>query len=425
MERASSTLRSSGIALACFVGVILVIEIAVRIAPIHYFEEPEAFLILSARNQVEGGKNNYPFIIMGDSRSMSILPGYGPNKASDVYNFSLPAMGSRYYPHFIRNYLKAGNRKPDAVIFSASPVLLMAGEGAPVADPSVRAYVEPHMGFFQYLYARSIGRLTKGFEKSAGNAPEQSLLKAPQDLEWIFFEGRLPNMFPGLELAGHYTGVERLYVFSATAPHAYRTYRRRAAILNLIRTSTYDFKPNQLLTGCSCAEMGTPVCLPPSSALQDNRITEELRARSQGGLNITDRIQPDKLLALTAAAPLLKKERAKELGSPAPGDYSTLEKFITELADLGIDFIYVDLPEPEYVKNMPQFRTFDREIPKIIQRHPNAVRLAFPRPILDDKYYLDQIHVNCDGSRVMSEDFNRDVMPQVRKFAAMRKGSTH
>lgn len=105
--------------------IVVSIELVAKFTEIYFYEHTEVFLVNNVRKKMESGVLDYKGLIFGDSRSMSLIP----SKESGIYNFSLPAMGARYYAHYLSKYLKAGNKKPEFILFASSPGLIAVGYG--------------------------------------------------------------------------------------------------------------------------------------------------------------------------------------------------------------------------------------------------------------------------------------------------------
>ncbi|GIX40470.1 MAG: hypothetical protein KatS3mg129_0203 [Leptospiraceae bacterium] len=393
--------------LFCFIGIIIIIEIVVRIFPIYYFEKPEKFLITYIRNKIESGKNNYDIIILGDSRSMSLNPG----KYKNVYNFSMPAMGSRYYPYFVKKYLKY-NKKPKAIIFAGSPVLVYSGKGDPVIHPSLKRYVYPDMTLLEYLYERSIKRVLNIKQEIYW----QDYYKR-EELVWEFFSHRLLFLFSTYELAHQYIGVERIFVLSQSIPLNYITYKHRDAIKNLFEIDNYKTFENYIGTSkCTCENILKPYCQPPKSQYQDNKIVEKNLIKNNGYLNISDRLPP-KLISLYEKQKEITIENYKKGFNSIPKfDFSYTIHFINYLNENNIIYIYLFVPFPEYFQQSKEILTFEQEFQKVLKQFPTTKMFYFPNKFLDPDLYSDQVHLNCKGAEKLNYEFQNIVLPQIINY---------
>lgn len=136
--------------------VLVLVELIAKFTEIYFYEHTEVFLVNNIRKKMESGVLDYKGLVFGDSRSMSLIP----SRESKVYNFSLPAMGARYYSYYLKKYLDAGNQKPEFILFASSPGLISGGYGDPIVDPSLVKYVQPNMSLLEYLKNRFFAGLT-------------------------------------------------------------------------------------------------------------------------------------------------------------------------------------------------------------------------------------------------------------------------
>ncbi|HNJ04786.1 MAG TPA: DUF1574 domain-containing protein, partial [Leptospiraceae bacterium] len=102
----SSILRFKYPALLGAVAVIAILEIAARIIPLEYTSGAGIFLTEKRRALIEASSPEYDYIILGDSRSLSLNGHPRTDKEPyTVYNLSIPAMGPRYFQYYLEKYL--------------------------------------------------------------------------------------------------------------------------------------------------------------------------------------------------------------------------------------------------------------------------------------------------------------------------------
>lgn len=415
----SSILRSEYRPVWIFVLVVLLIELAAHVLPLYRFEKSEAALIESTRNKILSGNNSYRVLIFGDSRSMSLNPRFGTESYKDAYNFSLPAMGPRYYRRYLEKYVEAGNKKPEAILFAGSPLLLMAGKGKPMIDPTLTGYASPDISLFDYLVRRGPSRVVNISKEM--RSPKTA--RAYDELNWDFFSGRYSRIFSPLDVWREYRGPERLFLFSTTLPMQLRSYRHREAILNALDPVNYRFQDNQHAgDACSCELIHTQACLPPPSFYQDNSLVEKAREAHNGMYNITDRIAPSQIEMLVAREAELTERFSNQSRSVPTVDYAVVEDFLRYLDDQEIRYFYLMMPFPEYFKDSPYIRTFDESFTALLRKYPNAQRLRFKTEFLPLKYMPDHVHMNCEGASLINAELTSIVLPELyRQLDADKK----
>lgn len=408
----SSILRSEYRPVWFFALVVLLIELAAHVLPLYRFEKAEAALIESTRIKISSGNNAYRVLIFGDSRSMSLNPRFGTEAYKDTYNFSLPAMGPRYYRRYLEKYIEAGNRKPEAILFAGSPLLLMAGKGQALIDPALVEYAQPDMTLLEYLYRRGPERITHMSDEMR-RSPRSNTY---EELDWTFFSGRYTRIFSPLDVWREYRGPERLFLISATLPMQLRSYRHREAILNALDPVNYRFQDNQHAgDSCSCELIHTPACLPPPSHYQDNSLVEEAREKRNGMYNITDRIPPPQLAMLAARETELKERFSFQSKSVPTADYVVVEEFLRYLEDQNIRYYYLMMPFPDYFEGSPYIQSFEESFTALLQKYPHAQRLRFKTEFLPVRYMPDHVHMNCEGASLINAEFTGIVLPELYK----------
>ncbi len=393
--------------LILFICIIVVIEFFVRIIPIYYFDKPEKFLIHFVRKKIESGQNNYDVIILGDSRSMSLNPGTYKN----VYNFSLPGMGSRYYPYFIKKYLSFNNKKPKAIIFAGSPLLVFTGKGEPVVHSSLKRYVKPDMSIFEYIYNRTVYRIMNL------DINDQKFSYNREELLWDFFSHRLLFLFSTIELAKQYTGVERVYVLSESIPLNYSTYKFRDAIKNLFELNNYKTFKNYFGEAyCSCNNLLLSECQPSISQLQDNIKTEILLNKNNGYLNISDRLSPRLREQYSKQKENIIKIYKAGFDYVPKFDFSYTKEFIEYLNQNNILYIYLLVPFPSYFTESKELQAFQIEFEKFLSNFPNTKIFYFPTRYFDPDLYSDQVHLTCEGAEKLNIEFQEIVLPRILEY---------
>ncbi len=107
---------------------ILSFEISLHFIPKLYFlDGTGSFFVYYKRDIVENSKEDFDIILLGDSRSLSLMGVKGDTTKPSLYNLSLPAAGPWYYKYLLKKYLK-NHKKPKLVVWAADPMILEASK---------------------------------------------------------------------------------------------------------------------------------------------------------------------------------------------------------------------------------------------------------------------------------------------------------
>ncbi|RHX94310.1 hypothetical protein DLM76_09455 [Leptospira yasudae] len=382
-------------------GIVIAIELVARFTEIYFYEHTEVFLVNNVRKRMESGALDYKGLIFGDSRSMSLVP----SPESKVYNFSLPAMGARYYTHYLAKYLKAGNQKPEFILFASSPGLITRGYGEPIIDPTLIKYVRPNMSLPEYLENRFVSGLTyKNFVMESGPA---TLQKTVSEINWKFFSHRILHLFSLGEMIEQYKGPELLYVLSASIPNAFSTYRYRKALLNVFSYENYKPAEAKMKLDCGCEELYTPQCSPPESNYRDNRWISEKLNFQNGGLNISDRMKPQHAILYQMSQEKLKEEVLAPYKTEPSFDFAAFEDFLRYTQEQNIQVVYLVMPFPDYIQPTGYFTKFWNAFEPLKTKYPHLKVIQFEKQFMKPESYSDQIHLNCEGAKATNEMFHK------------------
>ncbi|TGK34439.1 hypothetical protein EHQ12_16110 [Leptospira gomenensis] len=381
--------------------ILLSVETIARFTEIYFYEHTEVFLVNNVRKRMESGTLAYDGLIFGDSRSMSLIP----SSESHVYNFSLPAMGARYYTHYLAKYLRAGNKKPEYVIFASSPGLIAGGYGEPIVDPSLMKYVRPNMSLFEYLKNRFLSGLT--YKNFIIESDPANMRKTISEINWKFFSHRILHLFSIREMFDQYDGPELLYVLSSSLPNGLSTYRYRKALLNVFSYENYKPAEAALKLDCGCEELYTPRCTAPESNYRDNRWIAEKLSFQNGGLNISDRIKPQHALLYQMSRDKLKEEILTPYKDEPHFDFSAFEDFLRYTKEQKVEVRYLVMPFPEYLEPTGYFDKFWKAFAPLLEKYPHLKVLRFEKQFLKPEHYSDQIHLNCNGAKITNEMFHK------------------
>ena len=176
---------------ALFIAIALIVSIETIlhfIPNLHYIEGGGAFLTTYKRLIAEKGKDDFDYLMFGDSRSLSILGKKRTveNKFS-MYNFSLPAAGPRYFRFYLKKYLRH-HKKPEGVIWAVDPEQLQ---------------------------------------------PQKGLSFNSDKALWTQYKHRLLNLFSVVENVEQYSGRELFFIMKESAPNLMYSVKYREGLEKL------------------------------------------------------------------------------------------------------------------------------------------------------------------------------------------------
>ncbi|EMY77110.1 hypothetical protein LEP1GSC060_1988 [Leptospira weilii serovar Ranarum str. ICFT] len=383
------------------IGTVVSIELVAKFTEIYFYEHTEVFLVNNVRKKMESGVLDYKGLVFGDSRSMSLIPA----AESKIYNFSLPAMGARYYAYYLSKYLKAGNKKPEFILFASSPGLIAGGYGDPIIDPNLVKYAKPNMSLSEYLENRFVSGLT--YKNFIMEGSSENMQKTASEINWKFFSHRILHLFSIGEMFEQYKGPELLYVLSASVPNLFSTYRYRKALLNVFSYENYKPAETTMKLDCGCEELYTLPCMAPESNFRDNRWVSEKLNFQNGGLNISDRIKPQHAILYRMSRDKLKEETLFPYKKEPSFDFRAFEDFLIYARTQNIDVYYIVMPFPDYIESTGYFSKFWKAFESLQTKYPHLKVLRFEKQFIKPEYYSDQIHLNCQGAKVVNEMFHK------------------
>lgn len=167
---------------------ILGIECFLHFFPKTDYIDPTGIFYTNLKRKIAESENNFDFIMLGDSRSLSIYGKKGDGSEPSFYNFSLPAAGIRYLPYFVDKYLK-NNKKPFAILFALDPEQFHPNQ-------TKAFHIDPKI--------------------------------------WQLFKHRLLNLFTLFENLKQYEGKEAYFIFKESFPMLLPSYRHREGLEKLL-----------------------------------------------------------------------------------------------------------------------------------------------------------------------------------------------
>jgi len=401
------------IALCLFVA----IEIGLRLAPPTGALPTGVFLTEHRRALAEASTPEFDYIILGASKSLSLL-GHPPtsDEPYSIYNFSMPALGSRYFQFFVKKYLKNRKRKPAAVVFAADPAHFQNSWSTPYHDPEFAYSDGLDESLFDYMGKRVVRRIEYALDLR--QKPSSAFSKNFETMVWETFSHRYLHLFGFFELAEQFTGAERVFILKEALPVSWYTYRYR----DVLKYYTFDFtashvKEIDVPRECAvCENRMRSECHPKLPRTQDNRQLAEQLNRTYGQINLADRLDPfERLAFLTVRSEQIKKQAGSyEVTYP---DLTQLEALIRFVTSQGIKFVISPVPSVEAYRTTRFHREYFSKIKKLVAKYPGAKIIPFSVPYFPEEYFVEQVHYDCAGARRLNDDFYRSVVPGLLRFA--------
>lgn len=421
MTRLKSFIREHK-AFAWAVGILFVLEIALRLLPMEYAMGAGVYLTNYRRQIAESGEKIADYVIIGDSRSLSLhgrAARPGDEESYSVYNFSLPAMSPRYFPYLLRKIMK--HRRPEdrpaAVLFAGDPGLFQSSWIYPYHDKAERYSDGVHDSLGKYVWNRFWLRLKSLGQRDSGKrrAPNNALL-------WETFSHRFLHLFSMGELAEMFTGAERVFILREALPLQYRTYKWRDGL----RQYTFGLRGDYLLPydfpeNCdSCSALKTERCHPEVPRIQDNLRMRSYLERQGGGFNLANRLDPMERFQYLAARDRHVERQAARFNEMSP-DFTAVEALIEEARRWDIKIVFTDVPSMDVYRGTRYHREFFEGLAAYAEREKDVFLLRFPEPYYPKELFVEQVHYECAGAERLNQEFYADVMPAVLKHAPPRR----
>lgn len=396
---------------------VILLEAVMRIAPSQYGLGAGMFLSEHRRILAASPGPEFDYVVLGDSRSLSLM-GHPPTPEEDysLYNFSMPAMGPRYYKYFLRKIVESRKHKPSAVILAADPTTYQKGWNAPLHDPVMRYSDGPDDSLWKYLYYRVVNRIQMIFH---GDKKKQSLMK--KEMAWDFFSHRYLRLFSPAELFGQYTGAERIFILYEAAPLQYATYRYRDTLWRAAFDPASQFHWSPVPEYCNtCEGLKRPECRKTLSHFQDNIMLEQGLKERYGQINLADRLTFQQHMAYLAVKDRQIKRQVKGYNRSKP-DLHFLEDFIKDAGRLGLKVVLTDMPAISEYKNTRFYKEYFDMLPELAKKYPHVKIIRFPQPYYSKDLFVEQVHYECKGAEKLNLEFYRDVMPRILDFAPVHR----
>jgi len=397
---------------------LLLIEGGLRLLPLRYIMGAGVFLTEHHRLLAEAESPAFDYVILGDSRSLSLL-GHAPTAEEpySIYNFSLPAMGPRYYKFFIEKYFSGRKQLPAAVIFAGDPALFMDTWNYAYHDKNFVYSESPDEPLSRYLWNRFYRRirgLLAGDRRYMPAGPDRD-----DPMLWDAFSHRYLHMFSASELSRQMTGAERIFIVSQAVPLFSHLYKYREGI----EQYTLGLRPELFRTVVkpdycdSCAGVLRMECHPRVPRIQDNQMIEAGLRKRYGQINLADRLKPElRLQFLTVREANIAKHRERlESVRPALINARLLADAVTAR---GVKIIFVGVPMIDAYAGSLYLKEYAIEMAALKKEYNGMMEfLEFPEPFYPVDLFVEQVHYECSGSERLNRDFYDRVVPQIIRFA--------
>ncbi len=410
----SSISRFKYPAFAGAVVVILLLEVAARLLPLEYTSGAGIFLTEKRRALVEASSPEFDYIILGDSRSLS-LNGHAEKEQEPytVYNLSVPAMGPRYFPFYLKKYLAHRTKKPAAVIFAGDPGLFQKAWHTPNHDSKMLYAESTDEALPKYLWSRFYKRI--GYLR-AGKYPDQKDQFGA--MVWEMFSHRYLHLFGPGDMIEQYTGAERIFMLRESIPNAFHLYRFRDGISKYtFELRANSFREHELPAFCnSCGALIRQECHPDYSRIEDNRKLEAVIDRNYGGINLGDRLDPGQRFGYYQVRDKETQHQVDFFQHEEP-EMGPVEDLIRAATEQGIRIVFSDVPAIEPMRNVRYHRVYFERLEEILKKYPLAKIVRFPDPYYPVNLFIEQVHYECEGAERLNKEFYGKVMPEIVKFA--------
>lgn|GEM_PF-1607758 len=393
----------------------LILEITMRTAPVEYFTGAGVFLTEKRRQLAESKEPEFDYIIIGASKSLSLM-GHAPTEAEpySIYNFSMPAMGSRYFKFFMEKYLQNRKSPPAAVIFAGDPGLYQKTWNRPYHDPFYHYSTAPEDSLQEYMYRRVFDRIqyALGMKEMHFRNPEAA------DMLWDIFSHRYLHFFGPGEIFTQLTGAERIFILKESIANLYYTYRYRDALHYVFfGLQMSHFKKREVPPVCGTCE-GTKVmqCFEGLHKYQRSLSIEKQIARTYGQINLGDLLEPNKRMMYQYIKDKQIKMQ-KAAFNTVDSDLKYLEELALYLDSKDIKLIVSNVPSIDDYRDTRFHKNYFRKLSILEKKYSNIKVVMFPDPYYPEKDFIEQVHYECEGANKLNRDFYSHVIPEIIRFA--------
>lgn len=351
--------------------IFLLLEAIMHFAPIMNYLDPTGIYYTTLKKQVAETENNFDYIMLGDSRSLSIkgrrINSVDENSSNmiktkkddqtnvldySLYNFSLPAAGTRYLEHFIDKYL-SHNKAPRAIIYALDIEQFRPGQAAAFnVDPKI----------------------------------------------WGIFKHRLLNLFSFTENISQYEGKEQYFILKEALPYTLPSVRHREGLDKLLT----GMRPKDFQTG------NLPY-------LRSNQRLEALTQETLGQVNLGTYLEIPPGITLEMIQELVQGSiDAQEKENP---NMENLISFLEYTSKKKIPVVILEVPHASGLPESTFYKKVREEYKKISNQYKNVYFQEFPSSSYPIDYFAEGIHFNGKGETRVNDEFERFVWPMITKIS--------
>ena len=318
---------------------------------LYYIDGRGAFLTSYKRAVVEDPQRTYDYLVFGDSRSMSIN-----GKKDEMYNFSLPAAGPRYFSFFLKKYLKYHDKKPRVVVWAADG--------------------------FQF-------------------AGRKNVMYHDNPEVWKQFRHRLLNLFSISENWEQYEGEELAFIMKESLPTLLLSVKHREGFERIITgTKLSDLRDMEL-----------------GNVRENKKLAQHLEELN-GQVNVGNYFDVPDFVALDLSKKSLKQQidqrNIKEYTMEPVLD------FLEAAEKNGIKVVILEIPLMTGLSATGYNQAISRKLAEIAGRYEGAKYMRFPVMDYSPEYFAEGIHYNRKGEIRMNGEFDRYVWPEIVKFGEQK-----
>lgn len=384
-------------AVAILIGIIVAIEIAVRLLPVYDYAGPQEYYLHKKGQELKSDTINYEVLLLGDSRSMAIRT---PYQGASFYNASLPALGNRYYKPTLKRYLESG-RKPKVVVLAVHPHYLLSEGSRPIKGLEYQESASFTEAIQQLINERLARPL---FEVQT-----KQRYSATAELISGFFQEAALHYLGYFDSITVYNGFDQVVQSYESIPYLYQTYFLRLPI----RTMINNFTPTQLPGKCeTCQEIYSPICA--SLTPRQKTILAKQKMKDYGGsFNLDDLTSSSSrfglLLTRNGAIGDLEKVFSNQSSQI---DTVQLNELVEYTIQNDIQFIFIELPQPERVAKTINVIRYRQAIQTVLSNYSNTTYIQLPNLSYSEDLFIDPLHLSCFGADKLNQDW-QNIYPQI------------
>ncbi|WCL50873.1 DUF1574 family protein [Leptospira sp. GIMC2001] len=329
--------------------IVLCFELFLGLYPKTDYIDPTGVFYTTLKKEIAETKNDFDYIMLGDSRSLSIRGKKPEGNSPSFYNFSLPAAGTRYLKYFVAKYLEH-NARPKAIIFALDPE--------------------------QFRPAQQ----TSGFNVDTKI--------------WALFKHRLLNLFSISENLQQYEGKEAYFIFKEALPNIVPSVRHRDG---LDKTFT-GMKGREVLEG-------------DFPYYKSNTKLAELTNETYGQVNLGTYLEIPPGITLDMIQETV--DSSVKILNQESADLQTLDEFLDYCENLNIPVILLEVPHAEGFTSTRLYKEVRLGFLERADKRKNVHWVPFPDANYPLDHFAEGIHFNEKGEVRVNRDFDNHIWPKI------------